>query len=133
MRFLSYGKDGGKKSTVSGLFIIEIKSLFSIVLLRFDEGSREAYHNHAFNAYTWFLKGDVDEHHMNGDVLNWKPSWKPKYTPRDCFHKVFANKTTYAFTIRGPWKKTWQDFDSKTDEFITYSWGRKQIKREKLV
>jgi hypothetical protein len=99
MRILSKAKDGGLKSTVTGFWFIEIKSLFSIVLLRFDKGSREAFHSHAFNAITWFLNGNVDEHHLDGRVLNWQGSIKPKFTPRSCFHKVFANETTYALSI----------------------------------
>ena len=49
MKLFKYMKDGGPESTVWGYFLIEIKSLFTIVLLHFKNGSREAYHNHAFN------------------------------------------------------------------------------------
>ena len=37
MRFMNWEKDGGYESTVTGLYIVEIKKLFSIVLLKFDE------------------------------------------------------------------------------------------------
>lgn len=60
MRLMSYASDGGINSGVKGLFLIEIKPVFSIVLLRFRKGTREAYHSHAFNAVTWFLKGTVN-------------------------------------------------------------------------
>jgi len=124
MKLLSYGKDGGDKSNVWGFWLIEIKSLFSIVILCFEKGSRENYHSHAFNALTWFIKGSVDEHHVDGRVLSWTPSIKPKYTPRSCFHKVFAKKRTFAFCIRGPWSKTWKEFRPSTNEEITLSSGR---------
>ena len=42
MRLFFYGKDGGQYSTVWGYWLIEIKSLFSVVLLRFEGDSREA-------------------------------------------------------------------------------------------
>jgi len=42
-------------------FLIEWKILFSIGILHFQEGSREAFHNHAFNAITFWLSGDVTE------------------------------------------------------------------------
>jgi hypothetical protein len=127
MRFLFKRKDGGEKSTVTGWWLIEWKSLFSIVLLKFDEGSREAYHNHAFNGLTWWLSGEVNEHFMTGEVKNWTPSFWPKYTPRACLHKVFGVKTAYALSFRGPWKDTWQEYLPKEDKFVTLTHGRKQI------
>ena len=127
MRFLYKGKDGGSKSTVTGYWLIEIKSLFSIVLLKFDEGTRENFHNHAFNALSWFITGEVDEYHLNGEMLTWKPSFLPKYTPRSCFHKIFGKKPTWCFSIRGPWNKTWKEYSPKTKEFVTLTNGRKVV------
>lgn len=127
MKILSKGMDGGNKSNVTGFWLIEAKSLFSIVLLRFGKGSRENYHNHAFNAWTFFLKGEVDEEHLDGRVLNWKPSWKPKYTPRECFHKVFAKTNTYALSFRGPWSKTWKEYDPVKEMELVLKSGRRII------
>ena len=50
MKVLYKGKDGGNLSTVTGYWLIECKNLFSIVLLKFEGESREAYHTHAFGA-----------------------------------------------------------------------------------
>lgn len=129
MKFFKKGKDGGSKSTVWGFWFIEIKSLFSIVILCFEKGSREAFHSHAFNAFTWFLRGNVDEHHLDGRTLSWKASWVPKYTPRSCFHKVFAIERTWALTIRGPWSKTWQEYIPASNEYHTLSNGRVILER----
>lgn len=128
MKFFSLGADGGKNSGVTGFWFIEVKSLFSIVLLRFREGSREVFHSHAFNALTWFLTGKVTEHHLDGRKVDWGPSFFPKWTPRSCFHKVFADKTTYALSLRGPWAKTWKEFNPKTDTFVSLTSGRKEVK-----
>ena len=128
MKILSKGMDGGDKSNVTGFWIVEIKSLFSIVILRFEKGSRENFHNHAFNAITWFLKGEVEEQHKDGKVLNWKASLMPKYTPRKCFHRVFAKETTYALSFRGPWDKTWKEYNPTTKEDITLTNGRKIVR-----
>mgnify|MGYP001575993171 CR=1 FL=1 len=57
MKLFYYGKDGGPESHVWGFWLIEAKSLFSIVLLRFENGTREAYHSHAFNSLSWVLRG----------------------------------------------------------------------------
>lgn len=128
MKLFSVAKDGGVKSTVTGFWFIELKGLFSIVLLRFDPGSREAYHSHAFNAFSWFLSGEVVEYFKDGSPpIVWRPSFWPKYTPRNNFHKVWANKTTYCFTIRGPWQSQWQEHLIDENKTVTLTHGRKVV------
>lgn len=61
MKVLFKSKDGGLDSNVTGYWLVESKKLFSIVLLCFDRGSREAYHNHAFNSISWILSGRLNE------------------------------------------------------------------------
>lgn len=127
MKFLEWAKDGGEESHVEGFFFVEIKPLFSIVLLHFANGTREAYHNHAFNALTWFLSGEVDEHHLDGRVLTFKPSFKPKYTKRSTFHKVFSKGDTWALSFRGAWANTWKEFIPSLGIFKTLTHGRKEV------
>lgn len=131
MRAFQKTPDGGKDSTVEAFFILELKKYFSVALLRFNKGSRANYHSHAFNAYTWFLCGDLLEH-VHGDRFwrSYKRSWKPKKTPRECMHKVFANRTSWCFTVRGPWSKTWQEVDTQTNELVTLTNGRVEIARK---
>lgn len=120
---LKKASDGGKDSGVTAYWLIEWKGLFSVGFLRFSEGSREAYHSHAFNAVTWWLRGEVEEHFKDGgEVCKWTPSFKPKKTPRKCFHKVYALKETWALTFRGPWVDTWQEF--KNGKLVTLRKGR---------
>lgn len=127
MKLFKKGFDGGSQSNVTGYWLIEIKPLFSIVLLRFGKGSREAYHTHAFNALTWFIKGEVEEIHNSGKRITWKPSLKPKITKRECYHKVFAKDTTWALSIRGPWVDTWKEFRERSNKEVTLTHGRKEI------
>lgn len=127
MKVLHYGKDGGKFSTVTGFWFIEIKWLFSIVLLRFEKGSREAFHSHAFNALTWWITGEVKEFHKTGEIKTWRPSFKPKLTLRSCFHKVYAEKTSWAFSVRGPWNNTWNEYLPAENKIITLTHGRKIV------
>ncbi len=117
--------DGGKDSGVTGYFLIEWKPFFSIGILRFKKGTREAYHNHAFNALTWWLTGSINEMKLDGEEKIFNASFKPKYTIRKNFHKVDAQKETFALTFRGPWKDTWNE--SKNGELITLTHGRKLI------
>lgn len=131
MGFLKVGKDGGADSTVTGYWLFEFKWLFSIVLLKFEKGTREAFHSHAFNAVTWFLSGRVVEELLDGTRKVWVPSFWPKYTPRDNFHKVTSLETTWALSFRGPWSKTWQEYRPKDQEFVTLSSGRAIESRRK--
>lgn len=117
--------DGGYDSGVTAYFLIEWKILFSIGILHFKDGSREAFHSHAFSALTWWIKGNVLERKIDGTETNYKASFIPKYTPKTNFHKIISYGNTYALTFRGPWKNTWQEF--KNAKFITLTHGRKRI------
>ncbi len=126
MKLFKKSHDGGKDSGVTGYWLIESKSLFSIVILRFSKGSREAFHSHAFNAYTWWLKGEVEEQFKDDkQSIIWKPSLKPKYTPRENFHKIIAKEVSWAFCIRGPWTNSWNEH--KKGETYTLTHGRVKV------
>ena len=126
MRVFYSGPDGGKDSGVTGYWLIEWKRAFSIVLLRFKPGSREAFHSHAFNAWTWWLRGDVQEQHLEGGLVPWGPSWKPKRTLKSCFHRVIAGpKGAWALSFRGPWEATWLHHENGETYRLTN--GRKRI------
>lgn len=131
MKLFHKSKDGGPDSNVTGYWLIESKSLFSIVLLRFDKGSREAFHTHAFNAVSWVLSGWLSElvRYNNTKVLSreydYKPSLKPIYTARNRFHRVFGEAdTTWALSFRGPWDKTWKEYLPAEDREVTLTNGR---------
>ena len=121
-------KDGGPLSRVWGLFLIEIKSLFSIVFLRFKGGSREAFHTHAFNAVSWVVWGKLTEELITGEVREYRPSFKPIYTPRNCFHKVTSTGNTFAVTFRGPWLDQWQEFLPDENKFVFLTHGRNVVR-----
>lgn len=127
MKFFSKAKDGGPKSTVTGYWLIEVKWLFSIVLLRFDDGSRDEYHSHAFNSLNWVLRGGVVEQNLNGQFNFYLPSLLPVLTRRYTFHRVISSGTTWVLSIRGPWSKTWMEFNPKTEEYTTLTHGRKVV------
>jgi hypothetical protein len=128
MKFFQVGYDGGKDSGVTGYWLCEIKWLFSIVLLHFKKGSRENYHSHAFNAYSFFLSGEVEEHLVDGTVKVWKPSLKPKFTHWSTFHKVFALQDTWCLSFRGRWDDYWHEFSPTKKEYILLTHGRKVVK-----
>ncbi len=132
MKFFSFSKDGGSESNVDGLFIVEIKSLFSIVLLRFNKGCRENFHSHAFDALTWFVCGDMVEECLDGKMNKYHRSLSPKITRKDKNHRVIANKTSYAISIRGKWDKEWFEWSGDKTKKITLTNGRNVSKVENV-
>lgn len=128
MKLFSWGKDGGPESHVWGFYVIEIKKLFSVVLLRFEDGSREAFHNHAFNAVSWLLTGSLHELLANHSaVRTYKPSFSPIVTRRTTFHQVRSRGRSWAITFRGPWRKTWEEYLPEIERYITLKHGRKVV------
>jgi hypothetical protein len=127
MKLLKKAKDGGPESPVDAYFLLEIKSLFSIALLKFNKGGREAYHNHAFHASTWFLKGELLEEDLDGSTYRYARSIIPKVTKRSKFHRVKAFSDSWCLTVRGPWLNYWQEYSTATEEFTTLTHGRKVV------
>lgn len=146
MKLLAKRKDGGPDSNVTGYWLIEWKSVFSIALLQFSQGSREAFHSHAFNSISWVLKGEIQEHRKYAYDLPWyvqlfvrvggvagttvtdyKPSFKPVHTTRDNLHKVFGiAPATWVLTFRGPWAKTWRE-EFPDGRVVTLTDGRIEL------
>lgn len=117
--------DGGKDSGVTGYWLIEWKKGFSIVLLHFSPGSREAFHSHAFNAITLWLKGVVVEDYPHEPSRSWLPL-SFKYTPRNLMHRIIAGNTgAWALSVRGPWSDTWEEI--KGGERYTLTHGRVRV------
>jgi hypothetical protein len=127
MRLFHVGKDGGPYSTVTGYWLIELKKLFSVALLKFENGSRDEYHSHAFNSYSWVLSGQLVEQMLDApytDAKIYKPSWRPILTRRRTFHRVVSRGTTWVITFRGPWVKRWREFNPSTNKLSTLENGR---------
>jgi hypothetical protein len=132
MKFFFKSKDGGPESNVTGYWLFESKRFGSIVLLRFDRGSREAFHNHAFNAVSWVLKGRLTEDVKSGITVtefnDIRPSLKPIYTARNRMHKVHGMEDrTWVLSFRGPWNKTWKEWLPAEDRELTLTNGRKIV------
>jgi hypothetical protein len=127
VRLFNKTKDGGPKSHVDAYFLCEFKNWFSIALLKFNVGGRGVYHTHAFNAYTWFLKGSLVEEDIDGSVYAYTRSLFPKYTPKTKNHRVKAYEPSWCVTIRGPWSDRWTEFDPETAKKTNLTHGRKEI------
>ena len=133
MKLFSKMHDGGPDSPVIGWFLIEWKALFSIVLLKFPD-TREAYHSHAFNALTIWLKGKVTEYYLDGVQWSSRP-WRAgqiKITKRDTVHKVVPFETAWALSFRGPWCDWWVEYVPKEKKWIELTHGRQIVGELKL-
>lgn len=127
MKIFSKGFDGGPSSTVTGYWLAEIKRLFSIVLLKFSHGSRDEYHSHAFNSINWVLRGRVTEYNRDGTVTVYGPSLLPIITRRSTFHRVVSEGTTWVFSLRGPWKKTWLEYNPSSNKTVVLTEHRREV------
>lgn len=129
MKFFSWAKDGGPQSTVEAFFICEIKNFFSIAVLKFNPGTRPAFHSHAFNALTWFLSGALVEQDVSQREATYfyRRSVVPKVTLRSKCHRVLAAETSWCLTVRGPWSKTWKEQDIEKGTSTTLGHGRRVV------
>jgi hypothetical protein len=126
MKIFKKMKDGGPDSSVTGYWLIESKKYFSIVLLKFNGRSREAFHTHAFNAWSWVLPFGMGlmEHFPDGTCKFLKPDFLV-YTPRESMHKVDSNGVNWILSFRGPWVDTWNEINENGHQTLTH--GRKVI------
>lgn len=123
-------KDGGPESKV-WCYGFESKLFFSVLVLRFDRGSREAFHTHAFNALSWVLRGVLIEWLTDGR-LDWGFGYsagpKPIYTARDRMHMVEGGADrSWVLTFRGPWIDKWREYLPGSKRHITLTHGRKEV------
>lgn len=135
MKLLWGHKDGGQDSNVR-CWGVEIKGAFSVLVLHFAPGSREAFHSHAFNAVSWVLSGYLYERVRMVDMPedyaeSWwhPPSRKPVITRRATFHKVSGGAHgTWVLTFRGRWHPHWQDGTPEAPDTLTH--GRRRVRKD---
>jgi hypothetical protein len=130
MKLMTWRKDGGQKSRVHGFFVVEIKSLFTIVILHFYPGTRDAYHSHAFGAVSWLFTGRLNEcaitTNNKTEIKTYTPSLLPIWTPRSRLHQVESVGHSWALSFRGPWTHMWNEI-TEDREAITLTHGRKVV------
>lgn len=136
MRLLQKVPDGDPEGGVTAYVLIEVKWLFSIVLLKFEPNAdkekppgQNVMHSHAFPAVTWFLRGEAEEVRARGAVTQinrYLPSFRPKFTSRRCVHRFRVFKETWALSFRGRWAYSWKEW--REDGVYTLTSGRRVVK-----
>lgn len=132
MKLFFKAKDGGPDSKVTGYWLVESKRFFSIALVKFAPGSRDAYHTHAFNAVSFLFSSILNETFKDKSRMCDKyylPSIYPIVTKRNNFHKVtnITSKNAWVLTFRGPWDSTWKEYLPKEDRELILTHGRVEI------
>ena len=100
----------------------------SICLTWFNDGGREAFHTHAFNALSWLLKGELEEERLVDDqsmFYRYGRFLQPKVTRRDHLHRVKSNGTSWVLSLRGPWADTW--YEVCNGEKVVLTHGRQEV------
>lgn len=104
--------DLGEQS-VTELTILEYKKWFSIKLFNFhkSEGVQDRFHTHAFNAYSFLLKGDYIEEVLedNKIVKCLRSRSKVLFIPKDSYHRITRSKGCVTLLVTGPWGETFKE------------------------
>jgi len=128
---IGYRKDGGPLSKVEGWFL-ESKRYATLALLRFLPGTREAFHEHAFDCVSIVLgPGYLIEEMLSGVVKLHHPG-SIVITKMTDFHKVKSIGTTYVITLRGPWRRFWREIDEK-GQVLTLTHNRLVIETRSYI
>ena len=118
-------KDGGSKSKVWA-YLFEVKKLFSVALLKFEDGGREVLHSHAFDCVSVILgPGYLEETFLDGTKRCHTPG-RVLATRREDLHQVSSVGVTYALTLRGPWSGQW--FEAREDGVYAMTNGRREYR-----
>lgn len=126
---LKYNKFTFGDQIVSQFVIFESKRLFSIIIFYFHKCDKpqDRFHTHAFNAVSFKLFGEYDEHVLvdesSGEYSIHRRTQFIKYFPRDSYHRIANSNGCMTVLFSGPWKKYWKEYINGKISNLT--WGRK--------
>jgi hypothetical protein len=114
---------------VTQFVVFECKWLGSIIFFYFHKSNKpqDRFHTHAFNALSFKLFGEYDEHilddELTGEFRVERRNQFIKYFPRNSYHRIANSNGCLTLLFSGPWKKHWKEYINGT--IVHYSWGRK--------
>lgn len=114
---------------VTQFVVFECKWLGSIIFFYFHKSNKpqDRFHTHAFNALSFKLFGEYDEHilddELTGDFHVERRTQFIKFFPRNCYHRIANSNGCCTLLFSGPWNKYWKEYINGT--IVHYSWGRK--------
>lgn len=128
--FLRFNRFHFGEQVVSQFVLFEWKKLGSIIFFYFhpSNGSQDRFHTHAFNALSFKVFGEYDEHILidekTGEYEVQKRNQFFKYFPRNSYHRIARSKGCMTILFSGRWRKEWKEYVN--GEIIKYSWGREK-------
>lgn len=107
--------------------IFEIKYVCGIIVNIFNTTNQDRFHSHAFNAFSWMLRGHYFEEVIEDGAVVTKKIEKSRFIPRNYIHKITqSTPNAMSITFEGPWESTWNEYFD-TGRVKAYSWGRKVL------
>jgi len=116
--------------------IFESKRLGGIWIYNWKTIDQNRFHSHAFNSIAFTLRGSYVQEVMHEDEsihIEEVKSWmKPRFLPRNYIHRILeAKPNTWTCVFFGKWQDTWREYFSDSKTWVTYTWGRKVVSKEK--
>jgi hypothetical protein len=128
--FLKLNRFEFGEQKVTQFVVFECKWLGSIIFFYFhkSDSCQDRFHTHAFNALSFKLFGEYDEHILDnektGEFHTERRTQFFKYFPRDSYHRIAKSNGCCTLLLSGPWKKYWKEYIN--GEVVNYKWGRKK-------
>lgn len=99
--------------SVTEITILEYKKWFSIKLFNFhkSEGVQDRFHTHAFNAYSFLIKGDYTEEILESGkiVKTLRSRSKLLFIPKNSYHRITRSNGCITLLVTGPWGDTFKE------------------------
>lgn len=125
---INWGKFKRRLDAPFTFYGIEIPWLFSVGISRPYNNSINIYRSAPYLEVSWVLKGRYTEEILGKDELKVRiPSIIPV---TGSLSRLTVMRPTWCFVIRGPHRKTWKEYNPKTNKTNTYTRGRCLIKEE---
>lgn len=128
--FLKLNRFEFGEQKVTQFVVFECKWLGSIIFFYFHKTNhpQDRFHTHAFNAVSFKLFGEYDEHildnEMTGEYHVERRTQVIKYFPRDSYHRIANSNGCLTILFSGRWKKYWKEYIN--GEIVNYTWWRKK-------
>jgi len=128
--FLKLNRFEFGEQKVTQFVVFECKWLGSIIFFYFHKTNhpQDRFHTHAFNAVSFKLFGEYDEHildnEMTGEYHVERRTQVIKYFPRNSYHRIANSNGCLTILFSGRWKKHWKEYIN--GEIVNYTWGRKK-------
>lgn len=108
--------------------LFEFKRLFSVYVHRWNVDYQDRYHTHAFDAWSWMVRGSYKERLYVDDNTYMEHDVTPgfRFIPWFTNHSIAnCRPNTWTVTFAGPWRKTWTE--TKHGIITVFGWGRKRV------